>query len=277
MPLLADKAFGFDGFVLDLRRGCLRSGDREIGLRPKSFAVLRHLVENAGRLVPRDELIETVWPNRVVTDESLSRCISDVRTALGDSEHRIIRTVQRRGYLLTAPVSPSEGGQPSASVVATRPGPPRLSIVVLPLVNLGGGAAQDCFVDGITEDLTTELSRRPGAFVIARTSALSYRGKLVDVRQVGRELGVRYVLAGSVRRAGDRVRVAAQLIDAESGAHLWAHRFDWKLTDLFELQDAIVLQLVGAINARLLETESDRSECAPAPEPLDLVARPCAA
>jgi TolB-like protein/Tfp pilus assembly protein PilF len=265
------KAFSFEGYTLDLVRGCLSAGEREIELRPKSFALLRYLVENAGRLASKDELIKAVWPDVVVSDESLAHCVSEVRGALDDDRQRIIRTVPRRGYLFAAAVS----GAPAAlhertDTVATTP---RLSIVVLPFTNLSGAAEQDYFVDGMTDDLTTELSRLPGFFVIARNSAFCYKGKSQDVRQVGRDLGVRYVLEGSVRKSGQRVRVAAQLIDAESGAHLWADRFDRDISDLFELQDAITSELASALDVRLIEAESRRSERVANPDALDLVMR----
>jgi TolB-like protein/cytochrome c-type biogenesis protein CcmH/NrfG len=265
------KAFSFAGYTLDLLRGCLRAGEREIELRPKSFALLRHLVENAGRLASKDELFKAVWPDVVVSDESLAHCVSEVRAALGDDEQRIIRTVPRRGYLFAAAVSgaPAELNARTDTVATT----PRLSIVVLPFTNLSGDAERDYFVDGLTDDLTTELSRLPGFFVIARNSAFSYRGRSPDVRQIGRDLGVRYVLEGSVRKSGQRARVTAQLIDAETGAHLWADRFDRHMTDLFELQDAITAELAGALDVRLIEAESRRSERLANPDPLDLVMR----
>jgi TolB-like protein len=170
-------------------------------------------------------------------------------------------------------VAPPIGIHSAAPTSPTTPLTPRLSIVVLPFANLSGDAEQDYFVDGLTVDLTTELSRLPGSFVIARNSAFSYKGKSPNVRHVGRELGVRYVLEGSVRKAGRRLRVAAQLIDAETGAHLWADRFDREISDLFELQGAITLELAQVLNVRLVEAESRRSERSSSPEALDLVMR----
>jgi TolB-like protein len=158
----------------------------------------------------------------------------------------------------------------SGSPAAEKPGPPRLSIVVLPFANIGGDPDQDYFVDGVTESLTTDLSRIAGSFVIARNTAFTYKGKPIDVKQIGRELGVRYVLEGSVQRGGNRMRVNVQLIDAESGNHLWAERFDKPLADLFDMQDEIVARLAGALNTRLIAAEAARADRAPNPDSIDL-------
>src|SRR5579862_9643189 len=143
--------------------------------------------------------------------------------------------------------------------------PPRLSIVVLPFANLGGDPEQEYFVDGVTESLTTDLSRISGSFVIARNSAFTYKGKPTDVKQVGRELNVRYVLEGSVQRGGNRLRVNVQLIDAESGNHLWAERFDKPIADLFDMQDEIVARLANQLGTQLIEAEARRARRAPSP------------
>jgi len=147
---------------------------------------------------------------------------------------------------------------------------PKLSLVVLPFANLGGGVDQDYFVDGVTEDLTTELSRLPKSFVIACNTAFTFKGKPIDVKRIGRELGIRYVLEGSVRRSGERVRVNAQLIDAETGGHLWADRFDREIADLFALQDAVTVELAGVFGVKLIEAESHRSKRKLNPDALDL-------
>ena len=148
--------------------------------------------------------------------------------------------------------------------------PPRLSIVVLPFANIGGGPEQEHFVDGITESLTTDLSRIRHAVVIGRNTAFTYKGKPVDLKQIGRELNVRYVLEGSAQRGGNRLRVNVQLIDAKTGNHLWAERFDKPLADLFEMQDEIVARLAGALNAELIAAEARRAEQAPNPDSMDL-------
>jgi TolB-like protein/class 3 adenylate cyclase/Flp pilus assembly protein TadD len=162
-------------------------------------------------------------------------------------------------------------GMPTvAGAVPQKPGPPRLSMVVLPFANIGGDQSHENFVDGVTESLTTDLSRIRGAFVIARNTAFTYKGKPLDMKTIGRELNVRYVLEGSVQRGGNRMRVNVQLIDAETGSHLWAERFDKPLTDLFDMQDEIVSRLAGALNAQLVVAEARRAERAPNPDSMDL-------
>jgi TolB-like protein/class 3 adenylate cyclase/Flp pilus assembly protein TadD len=158
----------------------------------------------------------------------------------------------------------------NASSTLSRVSAPRLSIVVLPFANIGGDPEQEYFVDGVTESLTTDLSRISGSFVIARNSAFSYKGKLIDVRQVGRELNVRYALEGSVQRGGSRFRVNVQLIDAETGNHLWAERFDKPVADLFDVQDEIVSRLANTLTSQLVEVEAQRAECSPHPDATDL-------
>jgi TolB-like protein/class 3 adenylate cyclase/Tfp pilus assembly protein PilF len=159
---------------------------------------------------------------------------------------------------------PESGSTPGAAST------PRLSIVVLPFANIGGDPEQDYFVDGMTESLTTDLSRIAGAFVIARNSAYSYKGKSPDVRQVGRDLNVRYVLEGSVQRSGKRLRVNVQLIDAETGIHLWAERFDKPVIDLFDMQDEIVATLANTLDAELMAAEARRAERSLSPDAMDL-------
>ena len=160
--------------------------------------------------------------------------------------------------------------KPAPAEALEKSAPPRLSMVVLPLANIGGDPEQEHFVDGVTESLTTDLSRIRGAVVIARNTAFTYKGKHVDLKQIGSELNVRYVLEGSVQRGGNRMRVNVQLIDAESGNHLWAERFDKPLTDLFDMQDEIVARLAGALNAQLVVAEARRAEKAPNPNSMDL-------
>ena len=164
------------------------------------------------------------------------------------------------------PAQPKPGPAPAPEKSA----PPRLSIVVLPFANIGGDPEQEHFVDGVTESLTTDLSRIRSAVVIARNTAFTYKGKPLDVKTIGRELNVRYVLEGSVQRGGNRMRVNVQLIDAETGNHLWAERFDKPLADLFDMQDEIVARLAGALNAQLVAAEARRAEQAPNPDSMDL-------
>jgi TolB-like protein len=164
----------------------------------------------------------------------------------------------------------SASAAPAPSSGAKRQAPPRLSMVVLPFANIGGDAEQEHFVDGVTESLTTDLSRIRGSFVIGRNTAFTYKGKAVDLKQIGRELNVRYVLEGSVQRGRNRMRVNVQLIDAETGSHLWAERFDRTLADLFDMQDEIVARLANALNAQLAAAEARRGERTPTPDSMDL-------
>jgi adenylate cyclase len=246
------KAYGFERYVLDLRRGCLLNEDREVELRPKSFRLLEYLVENAGRLVAKEELIKAVWPNVVVTDESVTRCVSEVRSALDDSRQQIIRTVPRRGYVLAARVAARPPDQKSALAGDGR----RASIVVLPFADLTN-SGQRHLADAITEGLTVYLSRIRDSFV-ARSTVCICHSSALDVRRIGQELGVRYVLEGSEQHTATRVRVTARLLDATSGAHLWADQFDVDYGDLFQMQDVIVTRLARALQIRLAEVEAAR-------------------
>lgn len=257
MPSSTETALQFERFTLDRARGRLRADDRDIELRPKSFDVLRYLVENADRLVAKDEIVKAVWPNVVVGDDSLTRCMSDVRLALGDADHRIIKTVPRRGYMFAAEVS-----TPAAATTALAL-PDRPSIAVLPFANRSGDGQQDYFADGISEDLITNLSKFAGLFVIARHSAFRYRGTDLDVRQIGRELGVRYLLMGSVRRDAERVRITAQLVDAETTTQLRAEYYDRELTGIFAVQDEVAQKIVGTLIAHISRSEFERALAKP--------------
>jgi TolB-like protein/tetratricopeptide (TPR) repeat protein len=164
-------------------------------------------------------------------------------------------------------VAPNANANRAVAPLSTAP---RLSLIVLPFANLGGDAEQEYFVDGVTESLTTDLSRIGGAFVIARNTAFTFKGKAVDVKKLGRELNVRYVLEGSVQRSGNRLRVNVQLVDAETGSHWWAERFDKPVADLFDTQDEIVSRLANALGAQLISAEARRAERSPHPDAIDL-------
>ena len=186
-----------------------------------------------------------------------------------DLGEKALKNIARpvRIYAIRVDAGPSG---PALEAAHSEVGPPRLSMIVLPFANLGGDSEQDYFVDGVTESLTTDLSRIRGSFVIARNTAFTYRGKAFDVTQIGRELNVRYALEGSAQRSGNRMRVNAQLIDAQSGSHLWAERFERPVTDLFEMQDEIVARIANTLNAQLIAAEARRAERAPTPDSLDL-------
>ena len=245
--LATGEMFLFEGFRLD-RRGLSQPDERGVFapavIASRALNVLRVLVKADGDLVSKDEIMAAVWPGTVVEDNNLTVQIAALRRILdqGRADGSCIQTVAGRGYRF-APVVTRHAGDSTisltrVSVVGTRP-PPPLSIVVLPFTNLNSDPDQEYFADGLTDDLTTDLSRISGSVVIARGTAFTYKGKAVDAKEVGRELSVRYVLEGSVRRSGNRVRVNSQLVDAETDAHLWAERFDRDIGDLFALQDEI--------------------------------------
>ena len=255
----ARPVYRFGSFILDTSRACLRDGEREIELRPKSFDILRYLVERPGRLLSKDELMQAIWPNLFVTDDSLTRCISDVRQALGHEGRRMIKTVPKRGYLFAVPVQTGETVlAPAADAPATRELIEGPSVAVLPFTNLSGDAAQDYLSDGITEDIINELSCFSSLSVIARHSSFSFKAKAIDVREIGRRLGVRYIVEGSVRRFGDRIRITAQLVDAETGVQRWTERFDRALGDVFAVQDGITQAIVRIIVSYLGAAEQER-------------------
>jgi adenylate cyclase len=259
--------YTFDQWTLDCARGTLTGDAGDISLRPKSFEVLRYLIQNAGRLVPRDDVLRAVWPDVTVTEESLTQCVSEVRQALGDSDQRIIRTVPRRGYLFAITVdsagSPAdEARERTQEVAPTMLAGSRMlegpSIAVLPFSNLSGDPSQDYLSDGMTEDVISGLSRFSDLSIIARNSSFSYKGRPVDVREVGRQLGVRYLVEGSVRRFDDRIRITAQLVDAQSGMQRWGERFDRALGDVFSVQDEITQSIVAIVVAHLSNAEIER-------------------
>jgi TolB-like protein/tetratricopeptide (TPR) repeat protein len=250
-----EATYHFADMTLDLARGLLRGTNGEIELRPKSFNVLRYLVGNAGRVVTKSEIMRAIWPDMIVTDDSLSRCISDIRLAIGDREATIIKTMPKRGYRFEAIVT--------TSAARARGNPAIPSIAVLPFQNLNGDANSDYFADGVVEEITVALSRFKPLLVISRNSSFSYKGRLVETSVIGSELGVRYVLQGSVRKAGERVRVSGQLIEAATGFHLWANTFDGDLANFFILHEDIARSVVGAIVPRLLEAEIEISRRKP--------------
>ncbi|MGH7211713.1 MAG: winged helix-turn-helix domain-containing tetratricopeptide repeat protein [Acetobacteraceae bacterium] len=310
--------FLFEGFRFDRRGGGLFQRNESglfapVPVGPRALDVLRLLLERAGELVSRDEIIAATWPETVVEDNNLNMQIAALRRVL-DGERTApscIQTIPRRGYRFIVPVTraelavkpapaqplhppePDDAHRPSgptsrphswirhpimagvvgalmlaaAAATAWKSPPrwllgaspvPRLSIVVLPFANLAGDPTQQYFADGITEDLTTDLSRLADMVVISRDTAFTYRDKPVNTKQIRRELGVRYVLEGSVQRSGNQVRVNAQLIDTDTDTHLWAERFDRGIGDLLDLQDEITGHIAIALSLRLIASEADR-------------------
>ncbi len=248
---MSGDALSFGEFRLDPgQRKLLRDGVA-LELKSKALDILCALAAARGEVVGKDELMAKVWPGLVVEENNIQVHVSALRKALGEERSAPVHlvTVPGRGYRLLG----VEDGGARAAALSGRP-----SIAVLPFENLGSDPAQGYFADGVVEDVIAGLSRVKWLSVIARNSSFVYRARAVDARQVGRELGVRYVLQGSVRRFEDRVRIAAQLVEARSATQLWAERYDRRLGDLFEVQDEIALSVVGAIEPGLRKAEVER-------------------
>ncbi|HET6236473.1 MAG TPA: winged helix-turn-helix domain-containing protein, partial [Acetobacteraceae bacterium] len=263
--------YRFAGCTLDTARRELRHGDDLVAIEPQVFDVLTFLIEARDRVVSRDDLMDTVWHGRIVSEATLSSRLNSARTAIGDNgaEQRLIRTLPRKGVRFVGevrevadpePEPPRHGAPPATppAAIAWRNGSRLPSIAVLPFTNMSGDPEQDYFADGMAEEIITALSRSSGLFVIARNSSFTYKGRAIDVRQVGQELGVTYVLEGSVRRSRDQLRITGQLVDAASGAHLWSDRFDGDLQNVFELQDRVSESVAAAIEPTLQLAEIGR-------------------
>ncbi|MBX4954241.1 adenylate cyclase [Rhizobium lentis] len=240
--------FAFGPFVLDPDAGTLLRNDDPVAVSHRGLKLLVALVGRAGDIVAKTELMDAAWPGIAVEEGNLTVQIAQLRKLLGSSAGggEWIATVPRVGYRFTGAVHRLSGVRRK-----TLPLPDKPSIAVLPFLNIGSDREQESFVDGLTEDLITDLSRMPGLFVIARNSAFAYKGRAMDVREIAEALGVRYLLEGSARRAAGRVRINAKLIDTVSGDHLWAERFDRSLDDIFALQDEVTGRIVEALLGRL--------------------------
>ena len=261
--------YTFDRFILDADRRELRCGRDLVAIEPQVFDVLRYLIAHRDRVVSNDDLIEAIWQGRIVSEATVSTRMNAVRRAIGDSgeQQRFVRTIARKGYRFVGDVVEQDAAASAVdrSDAASRPLslPDKPSIAVLPFSNISGDPEQEYFADGITEDITTALSQFRWLFVIARNSSFVFKGKTVDAKQIARALGVRYLLEGSVRKAGNRLRITGQLVDASSGAHLWADRFDGTVDDVFDLQDKVTTSVVGAIGPKLEQAEINRSKRKP--------------
>ena len=272
--------FRFDEFEIDLGQQELRRSGQVVRIEPQVFELLVYLVRNSNRIVSKEELIEAVWQGRVISEAALSSCVSAARRAIGDSgkDQLRIRTASKRGFRFVGALDDATPPQtvladsaacaqesPAAIAVAltqqaSAPSalalPDKPSIAVLPFQNMSGDPEQEYFADGLTEDIITGLSRQRWFFVIARNSSFAFKGEAVDVRKVASELGVRYVLEGSVRKIANRVRVTGQLIDAAHGIHLWADKYDRELEDIFKLQDEITNRVIGSVLPQILTAEA---------------------
>ena len=241
----------FGPFVLDTGAGTLLRGNVPVAIGHRGLKLLAALAGRPGEILSKAELLDAAWPGTAVEEGNLTVQIAQLRKLLGqpagdgNGGGEWIATVPRVGYRFTGAIEQLGAGRKALPV----PGKP--SIVVLPFVNVGNDPEQDAFADGLTEDLITDLSRIPGLFVIARNSAFAYKGKALAVHGIAEELGVRYLLTGSAQRAAGRVRINAQLVDAASGDHLWAERFDHRLDDVFAVQDEVTARIVEALLGRL--------------------------
>jgi TolB-like protein len=256
-----DLRYLFEGYALDPDCRELFRDSQPVALEPKVFDLLLYLIRNRERVISRDELVETVWEGRVVSDSALGTRINAARAALCDdgAQQRLIRTLPRKGLRFVGTVREEMRVAGAGTAQVSSGNSEKPSIAVLPFENLSGDPTQDYFSDGIVEDITTALSRSRAFFVVARNSSFTYKGVPVRSQRVAQELGVRYLLEGSVRQAGGRLRVTGQLIEAASGRHLWADRFDGDLSGIFELQDQIVSCVVGAIEPQLEKAEINRA------------------
>jgi len=250
----------FEEYAFDSDRRELHRGTDAVSITPQVFDLLDHLIRNRERVVSKDDLINAVWNGRSVSDAALTTRLNAARGAIGDSgeEQRFIKTLPRKGFRFVGQVreaqevaGPNPGDAPeSAPAVPDKP-----SIAVLPFANMSGDPEQEYFADGMAEEITTALSRFKGLFVIARNSSFTFKGKAVDIKEVGRRLGVRYVLEGEVRKASGKVRITGRLIEAATGTHIWADRFERDMTDIFALQDDVTLAIVSAIRPKLFQAE----------------------
>ncbi len=278
---MTEQHFSFGQFTFDAQRKALLKQGSPVKIGHKCLILLETLLVSEGRAVSKSDLMDTAWNNANVEESNLSVQIAALRKCLGRSPtgEEWIATVQRFGYQFVYPptnlrpiVSSSktdknwEQRQPNneVEIVQTELAlPDKPSIAVLPFANLSGDPEQEYFADGMVEDMITALSRFNALFVIARNSSFAYKGRVIDIKLVGRELGVRYILEGSVRKSGNKVRISGQLIDTATGTHLWADRFDGMLEDVFDLQDHITSSVVGAIAPKLEQAEIQRAKQKP--------------
>ena len=272
--------FHFSDHVLDVDLRELTRGGESVAVEPQVFDLLVHLIENRDHVVTKDDLIETVWDGRIVSESTLTSRINAARRAVGDSgkDQIMIRTLARKGFRFVGDVQPKAADGHEVRAPAPRldltgeplhphlpelhsqlPALDRAAIAVLPFANLSGEPEQEYFSEGISEDIITALSKLRWFYVIARNSSFIYKQKSVHHQRIGEELGVGYVVEGSVRKDGDHVRITAQLVDVATGSHLWAERYDRNLADVFAVQDEITQAVVAAIEPQLYAAEDFRA------------------
>jgi TolB-like protein/cytochrome c-type biogenesis protein CcmH/NrfG len=261
----------FGDYEIDVERREIRRAKTLVHVEPQVFDLLVYLVENRDRVVSKDDLIASVWGGRIVSDSTLTSRINAARNAVGDSgrDKKLIRTIARKGLRFVGTireqpegVEPTRASSPQEGEARESPSlplPDRPAIAVLPFTNMTGDPEQEYFSDGISEDIITALSKLRWFFVIARNSSFIYKGRSVHLKQIAEELGVAYVVEGSVRKEGDRVRITAQLNDVFTGSHIWAERYDRNLADVFAVQDEITEAIVAAIEPQLYAAENFRA------------------
>ena len=270
--------FEFGDHLLDVERHELRRRGEQIAVEPQVFDLLLYLLQNRDRVVTRDDLIAAVWGGRIVSDSAVTTRINAVRRAVGDSgaAQSVIRTVARKGVRFIAGVREhgTTGADRSERLAAVDGEPPpasaRPSIMVLPFRNATGDPKQDYFIDAVTADLTVDLSRMRDIAVISAASALTFKETPLDPRQISRELGIRYLVVGSIARIGSLVRTNVQLVDAASGEQLWGDRFENEFADLGGLENAITGRIAASLNVQLVRAEGRRAERSKQPDALDL-------
>jgi adenylate cyclase len=253
--------YRFDAYSLDTETLVLKSGTDKITIEPQVFHLLQYLIENRARVVSKDDMINAVWGGRIISDSAIAYAVREARRLVGDDgrAQSVIRTLPRRGFRFVAeviedPMSVRQLSSPEElPVTSDKP-----SIAVLPFDNMSGDPEQDFFSDGLAEDIITVLSKIERMRVIARHSTFQYKGQSLDLRRIAEELGVQYVLEGSVQHGGNRLRITAQLIDANDGGHLWAERYDRLVDDFFDIQDEITKEIVTSLRVKLTDGEEAR-------------------
>lgn len=265
---MQDKlVYQFGTYALDSESLELTNGGEPVEVEPQVFSLLVCLIENRDRVMSKDELIEQVWGGRIVSDSSLNSRINSLRKAVGDNGkvQAVIKTFPRRGFRFVADLEEAAAetvsGEPTGAL-------DRPSIIVMPFKNLSNDPEQDYFSDGISEDIIAALSRFHWFFVIASGTSFSFKGQAIDVKQVAADIDVRYVLEGSVRKSGERIRISVQLSDGVNGTQLWAERYDRDMEDIFAVQDEITQMVVGAVEPELAGAEQRLATSKP-PQNLD--------